>query len=330
MASNPSILYLSINPMAPRINVGTTDGFYIYSIDPFALLISRFFGKGIGLVEQLRASNIFALCGGGSFPWESPTRVNIWDDNKMSVIGYLESRTPVKKIQFTNSYLLLILERETAVYDLDSLTAIRILQTDPNIYSLGLITILNDVIALASNNMSGMVLHLKNRFRSQRYISISRHPLRYLSVNDSGTLLAASSVEGTKIKIINLMNGEALFTFPRGWEHVEIASIRFSPTSSSTGGIVIVTSSKKTAHLYRYGSGTSFSHSVFSLPASSSCLDFTSKNNIYRCVWVDNSSRWKPGYTVEILYDDKTKKIAELNRTAFPTSNNSSFLPLPK
>jgi len=301
--------------MAPRLNVGTTTGFYIYSLTPFTLLLHRQFNRGIGVVEQFRSTNIIALCGGGTDPWHPLNLINLWDDAQAVTIGKIETSSPVKKLQFTNSYLLVVLEYETHIYQISDLSLLRSVKTDDNLYSLGILTIQEELIALGTP--AGNILHLRTPTGSGRQIAVSRHPLKFITVNETGTLLATASIEGTNIKIVRISTGEILRTLRRGWETVDIASIRFGSNSTVESGNVVVTSNKKTVHLYRY-LYVEVIHQVFTLPAGNSLLFPLETKDLYRCIWVDNSSKWRPGYTIELLFNGTV--TTEINRIAFPTN----------
>ena len=98
--SQPTVLYVSLNQDHSCFAVGTTNGFYVYSVDPVkerfrkglfpSFLFHSFcfhvfclyteWGMGIGIVEMLERCNILALVGGGDLPKFPKNKVVVWDD----------------------------------------------------------------------------------------------------------------------------------------------------------------------------------------------------------------------------------------------------------
>lgn len=56
---------------------------------------------GIGYIEMLYRSNIFALISGGDNPKKSLNKVMIWEDSQKRIIGELSFKSEVKSVKMT-------------------------------------------------------------------------------------------------------------------------------------------------------------------------------------------------------------------------------------
>lgn len=77
------ILYISFNQDQTYFAIGTQKGFKVYKLSKsIEQVISREFGSGIGIVEMIHKTNIFAIVGGGKIPRYPKNKLMIWDDCK--------------------------------------------------------------------------------------------------------------------------------------------------------------------------------------------------------------------------------------------------------
>jgi hypothetical protein len=75
------ILHISFNQDQTYFAVGTQKGFKVYKLSrSIEQVISREFGSGIGIVEMVHKTNIFAIVGGGKTPRYPKNKLMIWDD----------------------------------------------------------------------------------------------------------------------------------------------------------------------------------------------------------------------------------------------------------
>ena len=81
----PTVLYISVTPDQSCFILGTSMGFVVYSCDPLRERCRKDWGMGIGIVEMLPRSNIFALVGGGVLPKFPKNRIIMWEDNENRV-----------------------------------------------------------------------------------------------------------------------------------------------------------------------------------------------------------------------------------------------------
>jgi hypothetical protein len=66
-------------------------------------------GGGIGYVEMLYRSNILGIVGGGKKPKYPATKVMLWDDHQIKVIGEMTFRLDVKGIRLRSQVLIIFL-----------------------------------------------------------------------------------------------------------------------------------------------------------------------------------------------------------------------------
>lgn len=64
-----------------------------------SLILQRDLNGGIGLVEMVDKTNIFALVGGGDSPKWPKNKVMLWDDLKQKIIGELTFNSIIKSIR---------------------------------------------------------------------------------------------------------------------------------------------------------------------------------------------------------------------------------------
>ena len=77
------VLYVSINQDGTILNVGTTRGFKLFSLDPFKLRFSRDLSVPITICEALYRTNIVALVGRGDDPKFPANRIVLFDDYRV-------------------------------------------------------------------------------------------------------------------------------------------------------------------------------------------------------------------------------------------------------
>ena len=75
------IIYISFNQDQTYVAVATQKGFKVFKMDEeIELAIVRDFGAGIGIIEMIHKTNIFAMVGGGQTPRHPKNKLMICDD----------------------------------------------------------------------------------------------------------------------------------------------------------------------------------------------------------------------------------------------------------
>lgn len=82
------VIYISFNQDQTYFAVATQKGFKIFKLDEeIELAINRDFGAGIGIIEMIHKTNIFAMVGGGQTPRHPKNKLMIWDDCTYSLLS---------------------------------------------------------------------------------------------------------------------------------------------------------------------------------------------------------------------------------------------------
>ena len=124
--------YLSFNPDSSLFCVGTNKGFRIFSSYPFKCVGKRDINGGIGIVEILNNTNIFALVGTEENLKFGPNKVILWDESKQKVANQLIVSNNVKNIKIKRTKIYIIEENNILVFTLGNYEKIDSLKTFTN------------------------------------------------------------------------------------------------------------------------------------------------------------------------------------------------------
>ena len=72
---------------------------------------------GVGSIEMLFRSNLFAIVGGGDFPCFSPEKVLIWDDHQCKWIGELGFHSKVLGVRLRRDKIVVALKNKVSSTD---------------------------------------------------------------------------------------------------------------------------------------------------------------------------------------------------------------------
>lgn len=255
------ILYVNFNQDYTCFVVGTTNGFRVYSTDPFRLTHRRDFenGGGLGVVSMLFRTNILALVGGGANPRFQPHKVVLWDDQDARVIAELSFRTPVKAVRLRRDVVVVVCLNKIYVYGFRNLGSLDSIETTANPRGLCCLSVGTDRVVLISPGMQiGQVLvifypksfggDLSAPVMREKTTLITAHEsaIASMSTDYSGAFLATASEKGTIIRVYNTASGAKFRQLRRGADRAEIHSLIFSPT----GDFLAVASDKGTVHIF--------------------------------------------------------------------------------
>jgi len=241
------ILYLSFNQDYTCITCGTTDGFIIYNIDPFAIRYQQKFGKGIGIAEIFYSSNLIALVGGGDDPKFPTNKLVIWDDYQGAKIGDIDAEHKIYGVKFNKENFAIVCQNWVKLYNFRAMTFLDKIETYDNP---------NGVCALSSNDNSrilvtpgtkpGYVNIFNYETNTQKSFKCHDHPITCIALNSDATKLAIASDQGTLIKVFDLPTQTKFREVRRGSDTCDIHGIHFSKDSKC----LTVTSSKNTIHVF--------------------------------------------------------------------------------
>ncbi|KAF0980439.1 hypothetical protein FDP41_013653 [Naegleria fowleri] len=230
-----NILFFGFNQLNSLFAVGTEQGFYVYSTQNLKERTKMLFNGGIGIVEMLFKSNIFALVGGGPRPAFNPDRVILWEDSQKKCISeILTGNKPIKAVKLQKNLLVVVLEDQVIVYDHDIKERGRDHTTEnPN----GLVAISPDtehiVLAYPSVQIGMVVVNHLSSFPEQKvHILAHNSKIAQIALNRDGTRLATASEKGTLIRVFDTKSKEMVKEVRRGSKQARIYSIAFSDDSN--------------------------------------------------------------------------------------------------
>jgi len=212
------------------------------------------FGKGIGIVEILRSSNIVALVGGGPNPAFPPTNLVLWDDAQPSNnrVAEIQCSSPICGVKIQLDKIVLSLSSHIFIYDTRNMSLIEKYETFPNPRGTCALsgTLRQTLTITTPEDRKGYVRMQK--FNPPCSVTFKAHEgsLRCMCLSRDGRYLATTSDNGTLIRIFDSspssVGGKQLFEFRRGSDPAEIFSMSFSPEAK----FLVVNSDKYEAHIF--------------------------------------------------------------------------------
>jgi len=224
------ILYVGFNQINSLFSVGTQRGFHIFSLnDGIKQKTSHIFKKGgIGLVDILFHSNIFALVGGGPNPAYPPNRVMIWEDQRKQCIAQVDCPKNVRAVRLHKNLVIVVLEDQVRVYD-HNLSEIFSRDTAYNPKGIYAVSPDTENIVLAFPSVQQGYVHLEH-ISIEKKVVVKAHQsgISQIALSRDGTRLATASETGTLIRIFDTDTGNKIKEVRRGTTSAEIFSIAFS------------------------------------------------------------------------------------------------------
>ncbi|KAF9620874.1 hypothetical protein IFM89_015115 [Coptis chinensis] len=260
----PCILDFSFNQSYECLVAGTDRGFRIYDCsraNPVELR-GRVFekgkdcGGGLGVVEKLFPTSIYALVGGGSHPQYPPNKVMIWDDRLGRCTGELafKSSEVVRAVRLHRELAFVVFERKILVFDFFKFKLLYQFETTANPKGLCEVSDVSASFVLVSPGLKKGQARVEHydatssitRTISKWFISAHDSTIACFALSMDGKLLATASAKGTLVRIFNASNGILLQEVRRGTDRAEIYCIAFSPDVRW----LAVSSDKGTVHVF--------------------------------------------------------------------------------
>jgi WD40 repeat protein len=232
------ILYIGFNFNASYFMLGTDVGFQVHQSYPIALKFSRVLNGGIGLVQILNKSNIFCLVGGGESPKYAPNKLLIWDDKKGKEIYEFRFSSFVFNCFIKKKYIFAFCKDSINIINMKTMKIIKEIATKNNPDGIGTISSDIDKYILAWPSFTPGEVEIKD-FQdlkiNTKSIKIKAHTneLVCIKLNKEGTRLASASVNGTMIRVFNVINKQLIQEFKRGSGYAKIYSINFSDNDNT-------------------------------------------------------------------------------------------------
>ncbi|KAG8628399.1 hypothetical protein KVT40_004272 [Elsinoe batatas] len=264
-----SINYITFNQDHSFLAVATTDGFRIYSTDPFSMVFQTPLAENgasgdISVLEMLFSTSLVAMI-------LSPRLLRIINTKRQSTICELTFPSRVGALKLNRKRLVVVLEDIIFIYDIQTMKTLHQITTPTNPYALCALSPNpdNNYIAYplrktesvtsttpshvppsqkAPEPMSGdVMLFDANTMEEIKVIPAHQAPLSCISINSDGTLLATASEKGTVIRVFELPSAKKLYQFRRGSMPSRIYSMSFNATST----LLCVSSATETIHIFK-------------------------------------------------------------------------------
>lgn len=274
---------------------GTTNGYRVYTTDPFNKQSESREGD-VSSLEMLFSTSLVALT-------LSPRVLRIQNTKRHSTICEMTFRTAILAMRLNRKRLVVVLESELYIYDISNMQMLKTEKTSPNpngmqyswLWCFTLTSIAICALSASSENnylvyplptkaaptsfqppshappksdhvapTSGEVLiYDATKLEAVNVIEAHNSPLSCIALNNDGTLLATASEKGTIIRVFSIPDAQKLYQFRRGSIPARIYSMSFNSTST----LLSVSSATETVHIFRLGTpNTSRSNSVSSGP----------------------------------------------------------------
>jgi len=272
------ILYISLNHDHSCFTVGSSIGFYVFSVDPLKDRFHKVWGRGVGIIEMLLKSNILALVGGGDEPKFPPNKLIIWDDFQNKSIAQLEFSSNIKGVKLCREVVCVLLDNEIHIYHFNNLDVLTSLTSECN-NEAGLCTLSgNGEIVLGYCGLKPGLLRIEridSVTAKTSAISVAAHKsgLSCMGISIDGTLIATASQKGTFIRVFDTKTGTLQREYRRGTSPSPITSLNFSADNN----FLLASSGTGTVHVFDIcSSGKNRERSIIrfhtSSPRSVSCF----------------------------------------------------------
>lgn len=211
-------------------------------------------------------------------------------------------------VKLNRKTLVVVLEVEIYIYDISNMRLLHVIETSPNpegtrlpLSSKRIAERATAIVALSPSSensylaysspvpsptsltqansgqpptttaaQTGDVLLFSTRsLTTANVIQAHKSPISFLSINQSGTMLATASDKGTVIRVWSIPGAEKLYQFRRGTREAKIYSINFNLVST----LLAVSSAHDTVHIFKLGpqkSGSGANSANTKSPASPS------------------------------------------------------------
>ena len=251
-------LYLSFNQDNSLFCVATNLGFRVYASYPLKCVGKRNIAGGIGIIEILNSTNIFALVGTEDNPKFGTNKVILWDELNQKVVNQLIVSSNVKNVKIKRTKIFIIEEDNIKVFTLGNYEKIDSLKTFSNkngIFGISSEPKLN-IISYLSPDIGKIIIkdydNKKDGNSIIKEINAHKNDIIALVMNYDGTLIASASERGTLIKIFRIDDGCLLQELRRGTEPAEIYHLSFDFNSR----YIACSSNKGTVHIFNIKNDT--------------------------------------------------------------------------
>lgn len=254
---NELIRNISFNQDGTCIYMVTDTGYTIYSIINSYTQCLHIRQPGIHKIYMLYITSLLCMLGTGeSHHTLSPRTLLLYNTKINSNICELNMKTSILNVCINMSRLIVVCETRIHIFNLKSLQLLHIINTCNNISGICCLSIdsqqnnynnANLIIYPSSNDTGELTIYDTNSLHILQTIKAHITPIQYITFNNTNTLLATASTQGTVIRIYSIPSGEKLYTFRRGTTSATINSMSFNSNSTY---LALCTNESQTIHIF--------------------------------------------------------------------------------
>lgn len=234
--SDTRILSVSFNSGYTCLLCCNTDGFTVYTLDPFRCIVQRLLEGGIRLGQMYRETNLFFLCGTGNCLKYPTNRVIVWDDSEKRTTAEISLNRRIEHLNVSSSGTLIVMSEHRAyLYNTETMELQQQYDFSTNVITTRLLPH-GFVMAHAMGPMFkhtgaptalpyGINVRTKAIYQS---IPVHQSPIRKIAIDHGGKYMCTCSEVGTRLYIIDIATGVSYENFRRGHFSACITFLGFS------------------------------------------------------------------------------------------------------
>ena len=249
------INYYNFNEDGSCISIGTNIGFKIVTCKPFSNCHYRKFGRGIGIVEMYKSSNILLLSGSDKNSKFPSNLIIIWDDNKKEIIREIRISSKIRIIKVIQNILFIVNDIKLDILNFENLSLIDSFELYSNKKEYIAFSVYKNKAKIAYISKDYKEIYIKNiESNNKIIIKIKDNDLKfvYLQFNSKGDIILGAC-KG-KIYLYNSSKGELIREINNNiLESDNINGICFSKNDKFLG---ISTIDKNIGRIYIFDIGT--------------------------------------------------------------------------
>lgn len=240
-----ALLNISFNQIGSHLICCTDKGEIIYKLMPsLSMKVDNNRNGGVGIFRMYGTTNIMIFTGGGKNPCKSKDAVVIWDESKKKIVTELDMRSPVRNICVAADRIVIVLEKMIHIFNFKG-ALLNTKQTYANPDGLCVINSDKDNFTVVTLGLKkGEIMIWEPLNDKQKFIQAHNSNIEYISINNTGNLIATASETGTLLRVFN--GNEIKYEFRRGTYTTKIFDLQFSKDSK----ILACCSGNGTIHLF--------------------------------------------------------------------------------
>lgn len=314
MSEKSSVSSVMITPDGKTLCAVLSDGFAVYSINPFEEKFKQTENRKISCAVTLTDSPRVVYSGVEGQQGFSNKSVCVFDTSIRRPLTQIDCPEPIKGIYMLPKMFAISLKNEVRIYNFEPsglYTQLRCANNEhapcdfaenEGLYLVAMCGRQTGTLRVVSVEANGSI---------DLSISAHSHAISNIKFNKSGDFIATSSEHGTIIRVFNSNSGDKVGEFRRGSFSASIQSIAFSPLSD----LVAITSSKNTLHVFKIDKEveeTKRSLLSWKIPdGSSTAISFIEDNSIIAATSDGNMYTLKYNNELTTIEQDKVTPIIQ-------------------